>query len=213
MKFGRILTITLASMLLSTPFAHAQDEDLGELTTRKPARKAAAGEEENLDPSRTGVYLGAGAVYAMQNFSGTGVNTDDSGAFNVRIGYRFIPRLATELHIESYPGFDAGDGAGNDVGDINGWTVGGNARGYILTGKYQPFLLMGVNFLDMETNDSRAADPSKQNDGVAMRFGGGMEIYTFNKVALTADISYLLGLDETDGYDVVAFSLGFIFRP
>jgi opacity protein-like surface antigen len=215
MKFGRILTITLAAMLASAPAVQAQDEDLGELTTRKPAKRMTAAEEELNDPARIGPYLGAGAVYALETFSNVGMPTSDSGGFNVRVGYRYPPHVAGELQVESYPQFDGPDGNGVDEFLVNGWNVGGNVRGYILKGKFQPFVLMGVNYMDMETTipSGPAAKINKQDDGVGMRFGGGMEIYAFQKVAVTADISYVLGLGEVDGYDLVAFSLGFIFRP
>ena len=75
MKFGRILVLSLAALLIAAPAAHAQ-------------RKLSA---EDVDPARSGPMLGVGAVFALENFGGIGMGTDNSGAFNAHVGYRFNP--------------------------------------------------------------------------------------------------------------------------
>jgi len=206
MKFGRMLVLSLATLLVAAPAVFAQDDDMGDLTTKKPARKQTV-EEENNDPARSGPILGLGGIFALENFSGIGESTDNSGGFNAHIGYRFNPRVSTDLHIERYQEFDA------KHGEVNGWAVGINGRGYLLTGKFQPFLLGGLNYLDMETSISDAANPNKTDDGPALRFGGGLDWYVTNKIVMTGDISYMLGLSQVNGYDIVVFSLGFFYRP
>lgn len=204
MKFGRMIVLSLAALLVAAPAVHAQD-DMGDLTTKKPRKQTV--EEENNDPARSGPMLGVGAVWALDQFDGIGLDTDTSGAFNVHLGYRFNPRVAADLHVERYQEFDA------PTGEVNGWALGLNGRGYILTGKFQPFVLMGLNLLDMETTNSASPNPKKTDDGPALRFGTGLDWYVTNKVALVGDVSYVLGLGEVSDYDIIAFSLGFMYRP
>lgn len=202
MKFGRILVATLATLLIAAPTIHAQDD--GSSSRRRPADE----EESSKDPGRAGPMLGLGAGFALQNFSNIGAgDIENSGAYNATVGYRFNARFATDLYIERYQEFDFRDG------DVNGWAVGMNGRGYLMTGRYQPFLLMGINFLDMETTNSSAVNTRKTDDGPAMRFGGGLDVFATDKMVVTSSISYMLGLGEVEDYDIVMFSLGFLFRP
>jgi hypothetical protein len=205
MKFGRALVLTLATLLVAVPAVYAQD-DMGDLTTKKPAHKQTV-EEENNDPARSGPILGLGGIFALENFSGIGMSTDNSGGFNAHVGYRFTPHISSDLHIERYQEFDAKNG------EVNGWAVGLNGRGYFLTGNFQPFLLGGLNYLSMETTNSTASNPNKTDDGPALRFGGGLDWYATTHIVITGDISYMLGLSQVNGYDMVIFSLGFFYRP
>jgi hypothetical protein len=210
MKFGRILGLSLATLLIAVPAVHAQD-DMGDMVTKKPRKQTV--EEENNDPSRSGPMLGLGATYALDNFDGIGQSNDGSGGFNAHVGYRFNKWVAADLQIEKFQKFDGHQG-GVDVGEVNAWAIGMNAKAYLLHGRYQPFLLAGLNYFDVETfNNINLISPKKTDDGPALRFGGGLDIYATNKFVVTADISYMLGLSQVEGYDLIAFSLGLLFRP
>lgn len=207
MKFGRMLVLSLATLLVAAPAVYAQDEDMGDMTTKKPARKQTV-EEENNDPLRSGPMLGLGGTAALQNFSGIGQKVDEaSGGFNIHLGYRFNPRIAADMEVERYQQFNASNG------EVNGWAIGINGKGYLATGKFQPWLLGGLNYLDMETTDSAAANNKKTDDGPALRFGFGLDWYATSKVVVVTDVSYMLGLSQVNGYDMVLISLGLMYRP
>lgn len=206
MKFGRMLGLTLAAMLIAVPAVHAQDDDMGDMVTRKP-KKASTVEEENNDPSRSGPMLGVGGLWALDNFDGIGLDTDSSGGYNINVGYRFNKWVASDMRVERYQEFDASNG------EVNGWAVGLNARGYALHGPIQPFGMLGMNYMDMETTNNAAANVKKTDDGPALRFGIGLDWYATNKFVLTTDLSYMLGLGELSDYDVMVLSFGFLFRP
>jgi len=206
MKFGRILVLSLATLLVAAPAAYAQD-DMGDLTTKKPTRKQTV-EEENNDPLRSGPMLGIGGTAAIQNFSGMNQKIDTaSGGFNIHIGYRYNPRIAADMQVERYQEFDS------PTGEVNGWAIGINGKGYLATGTFQPWLLGGLSYLDMETTNSAAANVKKTDDGPALRFGFGLDWYTTPNVVLVTDVSYMLGLSQVEGYDMVLFSLGLMYRP
>ncbi len=207
MKFGRMLALTLAALIVAAPAAHAQDEDLGDLATKPKKTLRETIEEESNDPTRSGPLLGFGGIYALENFDGIGMSTDDSGGFNATVGYRFNKWVSSDLRVERYVEFDSPNG------EVNGWAVGLDARGYYPLGAVQPFGLLGMNYLDMETTNSAAANTKKTDDGPALRFGIGLDWYITSNLVLTPDISYMLGFGEVDGYDMVVFSFGFLYRP
>jgi outer membrane protein W len=202
MKFGRMLGLSLVALLIAAPAVHAQQET--EATAK--ARKAQI-DEENDDPARNGPILGVGGLWAIDNFDGIGLATDTSGGYNIHLGYRFNRWVATDVHIERYQEFDA------PPGEVNGWAVGLNARGYAMHGPIQPFALIGMNYLDMETTNNTAPNPKKTDDGPALRFGIGLDWYVTPRIVLTTDASYLLGLGEVGDYDVAVLSAGFTYRP
>ena len=215
MKSARLLTLTVATLLVVASAAWAQD-DLDGLTTRKPARRQAATEEENTDPARSGPVLGVGALYALDNFSNVGMDTTGSAGFNARVGYRHNRWVASEVEIGKYVQFN-GDvsafGPGGQ-GEVNGWAIGGNLRGYLLPGRVQPFLIGGINYLKMETTNSlNKSNPNKTDDGPGLRLGAGVDVYATPKIVVTSDVSYMLGLGDVKNYDMVLFSLGFAYRP
>jgi len=228
MKFGRMLVLSFAAMIVAAPAVYAQDDDLGELTTKKPARRQTV-EEENNDPSRSGPMLGFGATYAHANFDGVGksasttpagqgqneIEARDSGGYNAHLGYRFNRWTASDLDIERYQKFNASGGHGHndDVGQVNGWALGIDQKVYFLPGRIQPLALIGLNYLSMETNVNNASNKNKTDDGAALRFGIGLDAYVTNKLVLTTGVSYMLGVGQVDGYDMVLVGLGFLYRP
>ena len=225
MKFGRMLVLSFAAMIVAAPAVYAQD-DMGDLTTKKPVRRQTV-EEENNDPARSGPMLGMGATYAHANFDGVGesapntpagqgqkeIDARDSGGYNLHVGYRYNRWTASDLHIERYQKFNADNSAGKDVGQVNGWALGLDQKVYLLPGRFQPNALIGINYLNMETNVKNAANPNKTDDGPALRFGAGLDIYATTNFVVTTDVSYMLGLGQTNGYDMVLVSLGFLYRP
>jgi outer membrane protein W len=216
MKFGRMLVLSLATLLIAVPAVYAQD-DMGDMVTKKPARKMTQAEEENADPSRPGPMLGLGGTYAHANFDTSGQDERDSGGYNAHVGYRFNRWVAAVVHVERYQKFNLDDSAGSDVGEVNGWALGLDAKVFALPGRIQPFGLIGLNYLSMETTNKAAPGPafntSKTDDGPALRFGVGVDLFATQKIVATTDVSYMLGLSDVHDFDMVLVSLGFSYRP
>jgi hypothetical protein len=207
MKFGRMLALSLVATLAAVPAVYAQDEDLGELTTKKPPRRAQTqAEEESNDLGRKGPLLGLGATYAIENFDG--INADGSGGYNAHVGYRFNRWFSSEIAVERYQKFDVKSG---DEGRVNGWTLGLDNKVYVLNSRFQPYGLFGIEYYDTET--SGEDDGQRTDDGPALRFGGGLDFYLTNKFVLTTTAAYLLGIGNTEDMDLASFSVGFLYRP
>jgi hypothetical protein len=115
---------------------------------------------------RRGFFIGAGGAFAGENFSnkpvndiadifgaGTIANADDSWSVNSGGGYRCHPRYSVGATFEYFGGFDTQwTGAlGTGADDIDIFSVTADIKGYLLTGRYQPYLLLGGDVMKIDT--------------------------------------------------------------
>jgi hypothetical protein len=117
-------------------------------------------------------------------------------------------------------------------------TVTGNLKAHLLTGLCQPFLLVGGGMMTVkgeikETGvmteqrwDSKAEEfwlPYPSWPGIsgsdratdfALRFGGGLDLYSFDTdtAVITAEANYVLPFGDVEEFDYVSVSLGFQYR-
>ncbi|MBW2494841.1 MAG: hypothetical protein JRE43_08815, partial [Deltaproteobacteria bacterium] len=129
------------------------------------------------DFDRRGFFIGVGAGFAGENFSRRPVNdiadifsnqprlavtyagpqaiakADDSWSVKGRGGYRCHSRYSVGATLEHFGGFDTDWsgllGRGDDDIDIFVATV--DIKGYLLTGRYQPYLLFGGGTMNVST--------------------------------------------------------------
>ena len=132
------------------------------------------------DFDRRGFFIGAGGGFAGENFSDnpvrdigdifsnqpalgivnapgpdfeTTATSDDSWSAKGYGGYRCHPRFSVSASIEYFGGFDTQWtgvlGTGGD--DIDIITGGFDIKGYLLTGRYQPYLLLGGGTMAIDT--------------------------------------------------------------
>jgi opacity protein-like surface antigen len=152
---GLLLTVAVAS-LVASPSGGADRE---------------AGDR---DSARTGSYFGLGGVYALEDFNRS---FDDSAGINVRGGYRASPNMAFELTYEWLEGFDST--AGTPEVELDTHLITANARLFGLTGRFQPYALVGVGILIVNT-ELKLPDvpkPFEVEAGFTARFGGGVDFY------------------------------------
>ena len=120
------------------------------------------------DYDRPGFYLGAGLGLGFEQFEGTGGLDIDTGiGFDAWAGYRFDNNSAAELQLEYMDRFDASFG-GVDI-DTNVLAFTGNLKAYLMTGKVQPFAVVGIGILRAE---SKFLGISVSDTDLAARFGG-----------------------------------------
>lgn len=148
-----------------------------------PPPVAQAAPAPEIDYAATGPYLGVGGLYAINLFSdlGAGVSADDSGGLSVVGGYRFRPNFAFELAYENYFKFDL------PLGDIEVWSLSANLKGYLLTGRWQPYALFGVGYL---SGGSSAPTGGSHGDGTLLRFGAGMDAYITEHWSMGPEVAY-----------------------
>lgn len=203
-------------------------------------------ESSNEGFDRTGFFIGAGAAFAGENFSDKPVNdiadifsnqpgssvppipgpetkasADDSWSINGHGGYRCHPRYSIAFSLEYFGGFDTQWtgvlGTGSDDIDIFAATV--DIKGYLLTGRYQPFLLLGGGTMTVQTKVTNPTGiggspvvQSRDYTDFVFRFGGGIDLYATEHVVVNIGANYLLPLGEVSGVDMFTVGAGIEYR-
>jgi opacity protein-like surface antigen len=177
------------------------------------------------DFDRKGIYFGvalAGAAYTeveddleKESLAELGyvipVDVEVPPGLDARVGYRFHPRLAGEVQFQWFPKADI-EFADVKAMKLETLTLTGNAKGYLLTGRVQPFLLVGVGLMHFDAKDKLGLGLRAKGEGFAARFGGGVDVYLNRNFLLALDTSYVLPTGDVDGLDHVSFSLGLQYR-
>jgi len=147
---------------------------------------------------------------------------DNSLGFNGRVGYRCHPRFSAEVEVEWLHGFDADFTQPGFVQlarvEVEPLVVTANAKGYLLTGRYQPFLLVGMGAMSGEI---KVRDPvglaftgldSQSENVFAMRFGGGIDLYATKNIVVSLEADYVYPFGNLDELNYVTISWGFQYR-
>lgn len=169
--------------------------------------------------ARPGLYLGGGLVGGfatrleseLHEIPGvTDVEVDPSVGLTARAGFRVTPHIALEAHYEWMENFETSV-AGNEIADTQTQTLTGDIKGYLATGRVQPYLTAGAGFLTAKSDDPRTNFQRTDTDFVA-RVGGGVEFYLNESVGLSVDTSYVLPAGDVKDLDYVSVGAGVFFR-
>ena len=180
------------------------------------------------DYGRVGPYIGAGFVYAVEDFdidenssgfsrgpgSSSSLNFDDSLGYNLRAGYRVHPNVAIEGLFEHYVEFEAdinGFGRGADTLTVEAEGLAGfaNAKFFALTDALQPYASVGVGALNGEVE---VAGLSTDETEFAARFGGGVDAYVTENVYFNIEAAYVLPTGDLDDFGIIPISGGLGYR-
>jgi opacity protein-like surface antigen len=190
MPMNRVLALSVALACLTGAPARAQDE---------------APED---DFSREGLYLGVYGVYALEAYRDTGgYDFDNTGAGNLRIGYRGNRWFALEAEFEWVQKFEA-DSPSAHARTIIG---GVNAKVYPLTGRFQPYGLVGVNGMNVRV-EYRPSGLDVNGTDWAFRFGGGLEVYATRNIAIGLEGTYVWGVGDVWELDYGTVGGGILYR-
>jgi len=176
---------------------------------------------------RTGFHLGAGGVYAFEDMSydidslGVGVafpggnfdpRFDDSAGVDVLIGYRLHSRIDFEFQYEWLEGFDSTQG--DPTLELDTHMLAVNARGFLLTERWQPYALVGAGALIVNTEivDSAFKKPFDIDVGAMFRFGGGLDFYATRHWVLGVEGAYVLPLGDVKDANYGTLGLRFHYR-
>ena len=162
--------------------------------------------------SRSGFYASAGGLYAVEDFdSSSRLNFDNAPGFNLRLGYRIHPHFAVEAMGERADAFNnhlssielARFGAPGDASDfkirneVNTWAGRVNGKVFASTGRFQPYLLAGVGFVQAEfqtkasVTGREAASGKFNRFGLAFRYGAGLDAYLTENWVAFLEYSYV----------------------
>ncbi len=164
---------------------------------------------------RTGAYVGGGVLYAVEDLDDAGVGFGDSWGFDARGGYRVHRNIAVEGQLQYFDEFGAGVSTpfGRADLDLQGLAVTANAKGYPLTGRIQPYSLLGIGFSWFEaTARLRGLTATDSSVDFVFRGGGGIDFYLTDHVVLNAEATYLLVTGDFDNGGVIPIVLGVHYR-
>lgn len=136
------------------------------------------------DYARGGYYFGAEGLVSVENSPVVGGSAFlVSGGVDLRLGFRHNRWLATELsgiYVHTYGGTN-----------ILAWGMSVNERVYFSKSRFQPFVTVGMGFLQLRSrNTSATAGISSFSPSFSMLFGLGMEIYATEDMAVTVMANY-----------------------
>ena len=138
-------------------------------------------------------------------------------------GYRLHPNLALEAAFDwmrgdldldltiSAPLFGRVSQTVN-MGKWELWTVTSDLKLFALTGRLQPYALVGAGVMGQKLSDTLGAGISESQTAFVPRFGGGLDLYLTKNVLLEAEAAYLLSTGDLDGNDFITLRLGLGFR-
>lgn len=155
------------------------------------------------DYARPGPYVGIGLGLGYENYHTDAPITDPSAGygFDAWGGYRWFSWLATELQLEYLNGFNFRFNAPPEPGigfEGEQVTFTGNVKVYPpMNWRIQPFALAGVG-LGYTKFERTVADWKESDTGLAARFGGGVDFWVTENVALNANASYILQREQDD---------------
>ncbi len=167
----------------------------------------ARAEDESFDTARRGFFAGLGGVYAFEDTRGP---FDDSAGVDARIGYRILPRWAAEVQLNWLEGFDSTRGPETEL-DTYLFTV--NVKGYATTGRIQPYLLVGLGLLHVNTELFRLGPNLKSTEnGFAARLGGGIDFYASDHFIVNLEATYVPSAGKVSEVRYGTLGLGFQHR-
>jgi opacity protein-like surface antigen len=162
-----------------------------------------------VDYARPGWYVSAFGVYALNHYRDT-QNPDYEGSpgMNIRGGYRGSEWYAIEAEIEWIYRFEDKD----DDDIYNRVFIGGvNAKFYPFHERVQPYLVVGVNGMNVHAKNP----PPKGDFGGTdwgFRFGLGADFYITEHIAVSLESSYVLGVGDIWKADYSSHGLGLTYR-
>jgi opacity protein-like surface antigen len=176
------------------------------------AAPGVAGAQPADDYARNGAYLGlAGSfgIYTKAEDELPGdADVEEPLGLNARAGYRMHPHLAAEGEFEWLSEADV-EISGFDVGTIEAWTLTANGKAYPLTGRVQPFALIGLGAMLAE---AEGGGGSEVESGFAARFGAGVDVYITRNFLAAFDVSYVLPTGDLEDFDYVSIGWGLGYR-
>jgi opacity protein-like surface antigen len=151
-------------------------------------------------------YLGAGALFSIENFD---CDADNAWGYEVRAGRRINDVFAVEVEwehpVEKFDDASRVDGYGRPHRDVEAWNVTANAKAYPIAGRFQPYALIGAGY-------GEANLPHDDNDGFVARFGIGIDVEVVENFGVMTEAGYVLGTDDLSDYDQIPISLGVFYN-
>jgi opacity protein-like surface antigen len=189
---------------------------------------AAGAESAQPEYDRVGWYLGLAGFYAISDFDLTTsdldvvppqpANTDpkfgNSGGVDFRAGYRAFSRWAFEFDYQWQAGYDSKRSSIDPLLEIDTHLLSLNAKLFVLTGRWQPYALLGASLLIFNTEivDDDFKKPWDISVGFAPRFGAGVDFWITESWAVMVEGTYIVPVGALDDANMGSVGAGFQYR-
>jgi opacity protein-like surface antigen len=198
------------------------DEGMDDLGTTRPGQKRKPEEPAKVYGTK-GFYGIIAGTYAAEDLTETKqdienevfdkVDFSNSLGFNIRGGYRVHPNLATELQFEWLDEFELENTAAAEASVEGVWSLTANAKGFISTGRFQPFIIVGLGYYDVgDTSQSGTTEALPDDGAFGVRAGGGFDYFLTDNIALDLEATYNFATDQLDDLRYLSFSWGLMFK-
>jgi len=186
------------------------------------------------DFDRRGLLIGLNGVYAVENFSESEeadlqdfhapfeptLSVGNSGGVSGRLGYRCNRRFSAEVQVEWIQTFEGklSDGPQGEIGEASYSPIftSINTKGYLLTGRFQPYLLFGAGTLNVDTElldlVGSTGSHTLSKTMVALRFGGGIDVYATRHLFVNLGVDYVLPVTGVTNFEYISVNAGLGYR-
>ena len=190
----------------------------------------------NLYAQDTGLYIGIGGNYALQNFDtsdlnndlrpyGLNVDFDNSPGFNAKVGYHFSKLFSAEFVYDYFTDF-----SWSQTTRISGVPVAVDAKikiwTFMIAGKLspdigsevvRPYITAGIGRMhgDLDVTASAGgftAATSDSADDNCAKFGVGVDFYATKNISVGLEGSYVVGFGDMDNMKYTNLSLGVAYH-
>ncbi len=147
----------------------------------------------------------------LEDLTDIDIDLDDGLGFKMKAGYRFLEWAAVELEYEYLTGFDA-KGSRVTYAEFEYMTLMANGKLYLPFDAVQPFALFGVGAMYADLDDKTALGFDTNDTDVAIRMGGGIDVYLTDHIAVVVDASYVLPTGDLKDLDYISIGWGVQYR-
>ena len=201
---------------------------------------ATEGYDEEVEPrdddyDRRGWFAGLQGVYAREDYDVDreerniqsqedftvefNLTNHDAGGVRGKFGRRCHSRFSVEFEMEwldDFAGKESLNPNGDPVSDIKFSTIAGtiNTKGYLLTGRVQPFVLVGVGAMSVRGDRNPVgSNKSSQDDGhLVARFGGGIDFYATRHWVVSGQADYVYSATNLQSTNYISVGFGAMYR-
>jgi opacity protein-like surface antigen len=173
-------------------------------------------DEYNDAYSYNGAYVHFSGIMSIEAFEDIDpFIVDDSektsGGFGARIGYRFLPWMSIEAQFVWIEEFKLEDSSFGDAKLENATSGMLNAKFYILTGRIQPYGLIGTGVTRMRLKSDLTKEKEKETM-VSVQGGFGTDFYLTDGFGLNFEVVYHRQFDDLDKFSMVNANFGIFIR-
>jgi len=172
-------------------------------------------DEEEIDPTLTGWYVGAGIGGSKDNFS-DGITSSNAFAGDASFGFRASEWISVEMQTQFLENFHArAEQPGDSRSEVDIWTSTLNFKLHfpMEESRIEPYMTYGVGVMDVETTGKRPTVlRPRNNTDMVLKAGGGVAYQIDNALSVYAAGTYALPLGNIKQFDHLAFTAGFLYK-